>query len=102
MTPPNRMMFSTHYSFIPLYFIVYVIFCFVSVSKENLSVFKERQEAKERGETAKDDGPRLSKKDLEMAEKVSKYNVGVWGFLKYVLHTSTFTSSQIVNCLAIP
>ncbi|XP_017312964.1 GPALPP motifs-containing protein 1 [Ictalurus punctatus] len=36
---------------------------------------RERQEAKERGETAKDDdGPRLSKKDLEMAEKVSKYN----------------------------
>ncbi|GAA6091380.1 GPALPP motifs-containing protein 1 [Tachysurus ichikawai] len=35
---------------------------------------RERQEAKERGETSKDDGPRLSKKDLEMAEKVSKYN----------------------------
>ncbi|XP_026787420.2 GPALPP motifs-containing protein 1 [Pangasianodon hypophthalmus] len=35
---------------------------------------RERQEAKERGETVKDDGPRLSKKDLEMAEKVSKYN----------------------------
>ncbi|XP_060755007.1 GPALPP motifs-containing protein 1 [Neoarius graeffei] len=35
---------------------------------------RERQEAKARGETPKDDGPRLSKKDLEMAEKVSKYN----------------------------
>ncbi|XP_047659243.1 GPALPP motifs-containing protein 1 [Tachysurus fulvidraco] len=35
---------------------------------------RERQEAKEKGETSKDDGPRLSKKDLEMAEKVSKYN----------------------------
>uniref|UniRef100_A0A4W4FS30 GPALPP motifs-containing protein 1 n=1 Tax=Electrophorus electricus TaxID=8005 RepID=A0A4W4FS30_ELEEL len=35
---------------------------------------RERQEAKERGEPAKADGPRLSRKDLEMAEKVSKYN----------------------------
>ncbi|KAF7689408.1 GPALPP motifs-containing protein 1 [Silurus meridionalis] len=35
---------------------------------------RERQEAKEKGETTKDDGPRLSKKDLEMADKVSKYN----------------------------
>lgn len=35
---------------------------------------KERQEAKERGETTKDDDPHLPKKDLQMAEKVSEYN----------------------------
>ncbi|KAK3530090.1 hypothetical protein QTP86_012818 [Hemibagrus guttatus] len=35
---------------------------------------RERQEAKERGETSKTMAPRLSKKDLDMAEKVSKYN----------------------------
>ncbi|XP_048052956.1 GPALPP motifs-containing protein 1 isoform X2 [Megalobrama amblycephala] len=35
---------------------------------------RERLEAKEKGETTKDDGPRLSQIELEMAEKVSKYN----------------------------
>ncbi|XP_066517015.1 GPALPP motifs-containing protein 1 [Hoplias malabaricus] len=35
---------------------------------------RERQEAKEKGEPAKEDGPPLSQKDLDMAEKVSKYN----------------------------
>ncbi|XP_050976644.1 GPALPP motifs-containing protein 1 isoform X3 [Labeo rohita] len=35
---------------------------------------RERLEAKEKGESARDDGPRLSQKELEMAEKVSKYN----------------------------
>lgn len=37
--------------------------------------FQERLEAKEKGESVKDDGPHLSQKELEMAEKVSKYNV---------------------------
>lgn len=36
---------------------------------------QERLEAKEKGESAKDEAPRLSQKELEMAEKVSKYNV---------------------------
>lgn len=36
---------------------------------------QERLEAKEKGESTKDDGPRLSHKELETAEKVSKYNV---------------------------
>lgn len=53
----------------------------------SMSFCKERQEAKQRGETAKDDGPRLSKKDLEMAEKVSKYNVSVWVFFFNVYYT---------------
>ncbi|TSK18002.1 GPALPP motifs-containing protein 1 [Bagarius yarrelli] len=42
--------------------------------KDRLLGREERQEAKERGETSKEDGPRLPKKDLEMAEKVSEYN----------------------------
>ncbi|KAI3377509.1 hypothetical protein L3Q82_008686 [Scortum barcoo] len=35
---------------------------------------RERHEAKKKGETAKDDVQQVSQKDLEMAEKVSKYN----------------------------
>lgn len=35
---------------------------------------RERLEAKNKGETGKDSPPQLSRKDIEMAEKVSKYN----------------------------
>lgn len=35
---------------------------------------RERQEAKEKGLPAKEETPRLSQKDIDMAEKVSKYN----------------------------
>ncbi|XP_019740190.1 GPALPP motifs-containing protein 1 isoform X1 [Hippocampus comes] len=35
---------------------------------------RERLERKKRGETEKDSAPQLSQKDLEMADKVSKYN----------------------------
>ncbi|XP_067297494.1 GPALPP motifs-containing protein 1 isoform X2 [Pseudorasbora parva] len=48
---------------------------------------RERQEAKEKGESAKDDVPRLSKKELEMAEKVSKYNESKRGESLISLHT---------------
>ncbi|CAM4486380.1 unnamed protein product [Leuciscus chuanchicus] len=48
---------------------------------------RERQEAKEKGETAKDDGPRLPQKELEMAEKVSKYNESKRGESLISLHT---------------
>lgn len=36
---------------------------------------QERLEGKKKGEVEKDDAPQLSHKDLEMAAKVSKYNV---------------------------
>lgn len=48
---------------------------------------RERQEAKEKGESAKDDGPRLPPKELEMAEKVSKYNESKRGESLISLHT---------------
>ncbi|XP_056127811.1 GPALPP motifs-containing protein 1 isoform X3 [Rhinichthys klamathensis goyatoka] len=48
---------------------------------------RERQEAKEKGESAKDDGPRLPQKELEMAEKVSKYNESKRGESLISLHT---------------
>ncbi|KAK7166158.1 hypothetical protein R3I93_006054 [Phoxinus phoxinus] len=48
---------------------------------------KERQEAKEKGESAKDDGPRLPQKELDMAEKVSKYNESKRGESLISLHT---------------
>lgn len=48
---------------------------------------RERQEAKEKGESTKDDGPRLSQKELEMAEKVSKYNESKRGESLISLHT---------------
>lgn len=35
---------------------------------------RERLEGKKKGEAEKDDAPQLSQKDLEMAQKVSKYN----------------------------
>ncbi|KAF4118643.1 GPALPP motifs-containing protein 1 isoform X3 [Onychostoma macrolepis] len=48
---------------------------------------RERQEAKEKGEVAKDDGPRLSQKELETAEKVSKYNESKRGESLISMHT---------------
>ncbi|XP_051560373.1 GPALPP motifs-containing protein 1-like isoform X1 [Myxocyprinus asiaticus] len=48
---------------------------------------RERLEAKEKGESAKDDGPRLSRKELEMAEKVSKYNESKRGESLISMHT---------------
>lgn len=48
---------------------------------------RERLEAKEKGESAKDDGPRLSQKELEMAEKVSKYNESKRGESLISMHT---------------
>ncbi|XP_077102936.1 GPALPP motifs-containing protein 1 isoform X2 [Siphateles boraxobius] len=48
---------------------------------------RERQEAKEKGESAKDDGPRLPQKELEMAEKVSRYNESKRGESLISLHT---------------
>ncbi|KAG7315973.1 hypothetical protein KOW79_020839 [Hemibagrus wyckioides] len=53
---------------------------------------RERQEAKERGVTSKDDGPRLSKKDLDMAEKVSKYNESKRGESLLSMHTKKIKS----------
>ncbi|XP_065151833.1 GPALPP motifs-containing protein 1 isoform X1 [Paramisgurnus dabryanus] len=48
---------------------------------------RERQEAKEKGETVKDEGPHLSQKELEMAEKVSKYNESKRGESLISMHT---------------
>ncbi|XP_043088644.1 GPALPP motifs-containing protein 1 isoform X2 [Puntigrus tetrazona] len=48
---------------------------------------RERLEAKEKGESAKDDGPRLSQKELDMAEKVSKYNESKRGESLISMHT---------------
>lgn len=48
---------------------------------------RERLEAKEKGESAKDDGPRLSQKELETAGKVSKYNESKRGESLISLHT---------------
>lgn len=48
---------------------------------------RERLEAKEKGEAAKDDGPRLSQKELETAEKVSKYNESKRGESLISMHT---------------
>lgn len=36
---------------------------------------QERLEKKDKGEVERDDVPQLTQKDLDMAEKVSKYNV---------------------------
>ncbi|XP_062865828.1 GPALPP motifs-containing protein 1 isoform X2 [Trichomycterus rosablanca] len=47
----------------------------------------ERKEAKERGETTRDDGPHLSKKELEMADTVSKYNESKRGESLMSMHT---------------
>uniref|UniRef100_A0A672M462 GPALPP motifs-containing protein 1 n=1 Tax=Sinocyclocheilus grahami TaxID=75366 RepID=A0A672M462_SINGR len=48
---------------------------------------RERREAKEKGESAKDDGPHLPQKELEMAEKVSKYNESKRGESLISIHT---------------
>ncbi|XP_018971961.1 GPALPP motifs-containing protein 1-like isoform X1 [Cyprinus carpio] len=48
---------------------------------------RERLEAKEKGESAKDDGPCLPQKELEMAEKVSKYNESKRGESLISIHT---------------
>lgn len=50
---------------------------------------RERLEAKKKGEAEKDDVPQLSQKDLEMAEKVSKYNESKRGESLISLHTKT-------------
>ncbi|XP_051983621.1 GPALPP motifs-containing protein 1-like [Xyrauchen texanus] len=48
---------------------------------------RERLEAKEKGESPKDDAPRPSQKELEMAEKVSKYNESKRGESLISMHT---------------
>uniref|UniRef100_A0A9J8B1D9 GPALPP motifs-containing protein 1 n=2 Tax=Cyprinus carpio TaxID=7962 RepID=A0A9J8B1D9_CYPCA len=48
---------------------------------------RERLEAKEKGESVKDDGPPLSQKELEMAEKVSKFNESKRGESLISMHT---------------
>ncbi|XP_051558924.1 GPALPP motifs-containing protein 1-like isoform X2 [Myxocyprinus asiaticus] len=48
---------------------------------------RERLEAKEKGESAKDDAPCPSQKELEMAEKVSKYNESKRGESLISMHT---------------
>lgn len=48
---------------------------------------RERLEAKEKGESAKDDGPCLPQKEIEMAEKVSKYNESKRGESLISIHT---------------
>ncbi|XP_056628505.1 GPALPP motifs-containing protein 1 isoform X1 [Triplophysa dalaica] len=48
---------------------------------------RERLEAKEKGESTKDETPRLSQKELEMAEKVSKYNESKRGESLINMHT---------------
>ncbi|KAI4889468.1 hypothetical protein NFI96_011636 [Prochilodus magdalenae] len=48
---------------------------------------RERQEAKEKGRPAKDEDPHLPQKDLDMAEKVSKYNESKRGESLLSMHT---------------
>ncbi|XP_072513851.1 GPALPP motifs-containing protein 1 [Salminus brasiliensis] len=48
---------------------------------------RERQEAKEKGVPPKDEAPRLSQKDVDMAEKVSKYNESKRGESLLNMHT---------------
>lgn len=48
---------------------------------------RERLEAKEKGESAKDDVPRLSQKELDMAEKISQYNESKRGESLISMHT---------------
>ncbi|XP_016430677.1 GPALPP motifs-containing protein 1-like isoform X2 [Sinocyclocheilus rhinocerous] len=48
---------------------------------------RERLEAKEKGESAKDDGPHLPQKELDMAEKVSIYNESKRGESLISMHT---------------
>uniref|UniRef100_A0A8C1WRJ2 GPALPP motifs-containing protein 1 n=1 Tax=Cyprinus carpio TaxID=7962 RepID=A0A8C1WRJ2_CYPCA len=48
---------------------------------------RERLEAKEKGESVRDDGPHLSQKELEMAEKVSKFNESKRGESLISMHT---------------
>ncbi|XP_070763207.1 GPALPP motifs-containing protein 1 [Enoplosus armatus] len=50
---------------------------------------KERLEKKRKGEEEKDDVPQLSQKDMEMAEKVSKYNDSKRAESLISLHTKT-------------
>ncbi|KAM8763364.1 GPALPP motifs-containing protein 1 [Acanthopagrus schlegelii] len=50
---------------------------------------RERLEGKKKVEVEKDDGPRLSRKELEMAEKVSKYNETKRAESLMTLHTKT-------------
>ncbi|XP_051235268.1 GPALPP motifs-containing protein 1 [Dicentrarchus labrax] len=50
---------------------------------------RERLEGKKKGEEEKDDVPQLSHKDLEMAEKVSKYNETKRAESLMTLHTKT-------------
>ncbi|XP_035508404.1 GPALPP motifs-containing protein 1 [Morone saxatilis] len=50
---------------------------------------RERLEGKKKGEEEKDDVPQLSRKDLEMAEKVSKYNETKRAESLMTLHTKT-------------
>ncbi|XP_076586830.1 GPALPP motifs-containing protein 1 [Chaetodon auriga] len=50
---------------------------------------RERLEGKKKGEVEKDDVPQLSQKDLEMAEKVSKYNESKRAESLISLHTKT-------------
>lgn len=47
----------------------------------------ERQEAKEKGLPAKEEAPRLSQKEIDMAEKVSKYNESKRGESLLSMHT---------------
>lgn len=57
---------------------------------------QERLEKKDKGEVERDDVPQLTQKDLEMAEKVSKYNVSCvfhHSFLKCV------SATQVVICV---
>lgn len=50
---------------------------------------RERLEGKNKAETKKDDAPQFSKKDLDMAEKVSQYNESKRSESLMSLHTKT-------------
>ncbi|XP_070686316.1 GPALPP motifs-containing protein 1 [Pempheris klunzingeri] len=50
---------------------------------------RERIEKKKKGEVEKDDVPQVSQKDMEMAEKVSKYNESKRAESLMTLHTKT-------------
>lgn len=52
-----------------------VVFVLHTVSHGSVLHQQERLERKEKGEAEKDSAPQVPRKDLEMAEKVSKYNV---------------------------
>ncbi|TNM90943.1 hypothetical protein fugu_003232 [Takifugu bimaculatus] len=64
---------------------------------------KERLEKKEKGEEEKHDAPQLTQKDLEMAEKVSKYNCKLlFSNIRFVNVTWLHQRSFVLSLFLIP